>query len=146
MTKRSDFLLGGEDFSKLQAYQLMERSLITVPVSASWDYLARLMTDRGFSCLPVVDGEMHLMGMVHEDDLIKALLEHADVDAVAAQSLMQETPSVSVESGVDEVMGLLENKGYYPIPVVENGKLMGLVARRDVLTAYLHARSEIHSL
>jgi CBS domain-containing protein len=65
MTKRSDFLLGGEDFSKLQVCRLMEQSLITVPVSASWDYLARLMTDRGFSYLPVVDGGMHLMGMVY---------------------------------------------------------------------------------
>ena len=146
MAKRSDFLLGGEDFSNLRACQLMEQSLITVPVSASWYYLSRLMTDRGFSCLPVVNGDMRLMGMVHEDDFIKALLEHTDIDSITAESLMQETLTISGKDSANEVMDLLENKGCHPIPVVENAKLSGLIARRDILTAFLHTRSKTYSL
>lgn len=53
------------------AREVMSRPAVTVSTSTSIAAAARVMVDRGFTALPVVDGDGRLVGIVTEADLIR---------------------------------------------------------------------------
>ncbi len=92
------------------------------------------MTHGGFGDVPVVDKDKTLLGIVTEHDLLKAFVEGNDVEDIIAGNIMNKDPiSVSEESGFSEIVNILVNKHLIRVPVVRNGKLIGIVARRDII-------------
>ncbi|MDX8412244.1 MAG: CBS domain-containing protein [Mariprofundaceae bacterium] len=143
MTKGSDFLLGGVTFRHLRASQVMETDVVVSHAHATWQYMTELMTGRGFASLPVVDDDHRLLGIVREDDLIMAILDGKSLNALSAGDIMlNEPPFASRETPVDALMELMRSTGCNVIPVLDEGRLVGLVTRRDMLTAHLHATAE----
>ena len=53
---------------------VMKRDVITVPPTATIQEAARLMVDERVGCLPVVDAEQRLLGIVTEHDLLSQLV------------------------------------------------------------------------
>jgi CBS domain-containing protein len=49
---------------------------------------------------------------------------------------------VREDSSVDEIIRLLENDHLIRVPVVKDGKLTGIVARRDILFGYIKSTAE----
>jgi CBS domain-containing protein len=63
-----------------------------------------------------------------------------DVKDITAGDIMTKDPiSVSEESGFKEIVNILVKKHLIRLPVVRNGKLVGVVARRDIIFAFLQA-------
>ncbi|USD39785.1 MULTISPECIES: CBS domain-containing protein [Ferrimonas] len=87
---------------------------------------------------PVVDGNHKLVGFVSEQDCLSVLLKssyHCDITATVADCMRDEVLSVSPE---DSVLGLAEIMlGQKPkiYPVVDEGKVVGIIDRSRVLTA-----------
>ena len=103
--------------------------------------LAQAMTEGGFGSVPIVDQDRHLLGIVSEFDLLRALKEEKHLASVKAGDLMTPNPiTVSPETPTMDIIQSLEAKHLIRMPVVnEEGKLVGVVARRDVLQGYLNA-------
>jgi CBS domain-containing protein len=103
--------------------------------------LAQAMTEGGFGSVPIVDQDRHLLGIVSEFDLLRALNEEKHLASVKASDLMTPNPiTVSPETPTMDIIQSLEAKHLIRMPVVnEEGKLLGVVARRDVLQGYLNA-------
>jgi acetoin utilization protein AcuB len=61
------------DLASLQkhVHQIMSRHVVTVTPSTSLQDAAKLMLDRGISCLPVVNAEEHVVGIVTWRDLLR---------------------------------------------------------------------------
>ena len=99
------------------------------------------MTEGGFGSVPIVDQDRHLLGIVSEFDLLRALNEEKHLASVKAGDLMTPNPiTVSPETPTMDIIQSLEAKHLIRMPVVnEEGKLLGVVARRDVLQGYLNA-------
>ena len=104
------------------------------------DVLAALMIE-GFGAVPIVDDTRHLLGIVSEYDLLTALENGRALGELTAGELM--TPfvsSVTPEADVATVIGILQTKYHVRMPVVDDaGRLLGIVARRDILRRYLNA-------
>ena len=103
--------------------------------------LAQAMTEGGFGSVPIVDQNRHLLEIVSEFDLLRALNEEKHLASVKAGDLMTPNPiTVSPETPTMDIIQSLEAKHLIRMPVVnEEGKLVGVVARRDVLQGYLNA-------
>jgi CBS domain-containing protein len=99
------------------------------------------MTEGGFGSVPIVDQNRHLLGIVSEFDLLRALKEEKHLASVKAGDLMTPNPvTVSPETLTMDIIQLLEAKHLIRMPVVNaEGQLVGVVARRDVLQGYLNA-------
>jgi len=143
VTKRSDFLTGEIEFRDLKACQVMESDVISCRNHASWHYMAAIMTQRGFASMLIVDEEKRLLGTVTEDDLLMILLAGKGIEGVKAGEIMTtDLPSVAEDAPVHDIMDLMRTRRVHLIPVVKNEKLLGLVTRRDMITAYLNAMAE----
>jgi CBS domain-containing protein len=62
----------------MRARDLMTTSLFTIPPEAPLEAVAQILSDRGISGAPVVDGAGTLLGMVTEGDLIRRLAAKED--------------------------------------------------------------------
>jgi len=141
--KRADFLMGNVAFRDLQACQVMESDVISCPNRASWHHMATVMTQRGFASMLIVDEENRLLGTVTEDDLLAVLLAGKDIEDVRAGEIMsKDLPTVVEDTPVHAVMDLMQTRRVHLIPVIKSEKLVGLVTRRDMITAYLNSLAE----
>ena len=145
--KRSEFMLGGIDFKVLKASQIMEADVISCQPGNTWRQLASLMTRGGFGDVPVVDKDKTLLGIVTEHDLLNAFVEGKDVKDITAGDIMTKDPiSVSEESGFNEIVNILVKKHLIRLPVIRNGKLVGVVARRDIIFAFIQTSQKPPSI
>ena len=143
MSRRVDFLVGGVDFHTLVAAQFMQSEVVYFTEKSPGEKIAMAMMYGGFGSVPIVDREKTLVGIVSEFDLLKTLQIGKELEQITAGEIMTPSPfSVSEETTVGEIMGILAEKKLIRVPVVdENGILIGIVSRRDILTGYIKARA-----
>ena len=138
--RRSEFMMGGLDFKGLVVAQMMETNVATTNLDSTWHDITRTITEQGFGDVPIVDANNKILGIVTEYDLLKALMESRDIKNTTAKDIMtKNVVCVTEETHVSEIINILETKHFIRLPVVKNGKLVGIVARRDVLLAYINA-------
>ncbi|MFQ5965864.1 MAG: cyclic nucleotide-binding/CBS domain-containing protein [Candidatus Scalinduaceae bacterium] len=138
--RRSEFMLGGEDFKDLKASQLMEADVVACRPENTWKQISDLMSHGGFGDVPIIDNDKTLLGIITEFDLLKVLMEDKDVKNITAGDIMTENVvSVSEATNSVEIINILETKHLVRVPVVRNGILVGVVARRDILFAFLQS-------
>ena len=102
--------------------------------------ISRLMTQRNFGSLPVVEEDRTLVGLVSEYDLLQAMIEGRDLRKIMAIEMMSTHPVTATEDmKLEEVANLFQDRYITRVPVVRNGKLVGVLARRDLLFGYTKA-------
>lgn len=109
---------------------------------------AKKMSELGVGALLVMENE-RIIGIVSERDIIRKLIScHCEVgSATVADIMTTELVTVPPTMTVTEAMQLVTNKRFRHLPVVENGKLMGIVSIGDLTRwAMLAKESEIRSL
>ena len=89
--------------------------------------------------MPIVDENNKLVGIVSEFDLLAALRKGKKLQDVVAGEILTANPvSVTQDTDVVTLMDVLQNNHLIRVPVLDNvGKLIGIVARRDLLRGYL---------
>lgn len=55
------------------------------------------------------------------------------------QAMCSQIRTVSPDASIEEIASLMAEDKYYTLPVVENGKLIGVVGKEDVLRTLTHA-------
>ena len=114
---------------------------------------ARLLAERGFTALPVVDPSGALVGTVSETELLRDrlpqdprwLVHGKPVEArqapadVVAQVMTKPPVTVSPNTDLAEVADLMLEHGVRSVPVVHEGNLAGIVTRRDMLRSITRA-------
>ncbi len=144
--------------TSLRARDLMTTDVVTVPPTTPVIAIARLLSDRGISAVPVVDGEGKVLGIVTEADLIRRLAgaedrpagwlvamfsnptRDADRYARTHGALAEEVMSAGVvavepDTRASAIAHTMEEKGIRRVLVTEGGKLRGIVSRADLLRA-----------
>ena len=96
-----------------------------------------------FGSVPIIDSTQKLVGIVSEFDLLKALRKGSKLAEVLAEDIMTPNPISAIQSmDVPALIDILQNNHLIRVPVVDgNGKLIGIVARRDILRGYLQSGS-----
>jgi CBS domain-containing protein len=131
-----------KDFSSMTVKQVMETSVQSVHPRTKGDVVASLMIE-GFGAVPVVDKHRKLTGIVSEHDLLAAIDDGGSLGALTAGEIMTGNPySVPPETTLGTLVHVLRASDLVRVPVVDAAdRLVGIIARRDVLRAYLSAGS-----
>lgn len=144
----------------------MSRDVVTVGADAPLQEVARVLIDAGVSGLPVVDAEGLVVGVVSEADfLVKGqgaqAVRHRRLERLlgASESTRHQlakvgariageamtAPPVTIEPtrSLQEAANLMAGRQVNRLPVVENGRLVGIVTRADLVRAYLRTDEEV---
>ena len=140
----------------MRAKDVMTVGVITVAPETAIEEVASQLLENGISAVPVVDGEDRLLGIVSEGDLMRraesgterrpswwlhlfsSSQEHAR-DYVKshgrhAQDVMtRSVVSVGEDAPLDEIAATLEKHRIKRVPVVTDGKVVGIVSRANLL-------------
>ncbi len=130
--------LRASKFGQLTVRSVMEKEVQSGMKDSEAKLLASYMME-GFGSVPIIDETSKLVGIVSEFDLLKALRKGKNLEDVRAGDIMTANPiSVTQDTNVLTLMDVLQNNHLIRVPVVDaKGKLIGIVARRDLLRGYL---------
>ncbi len=122
----------------MNAEEIMTQPVVAVTRETTARDVAIQMFLGGFSGLPVAERDGDIVGMVTEFDVIRAIRDGARVETTTVDEIMtKEVISVDVSTPLDEVLEVLETKHILRVPVTEDGKLVGVISRPDLLKAYV---------
>lgn len=142
----------------MRARDIMTTAVITVSDKATVDEAVKKMLDHHVSALPVVDGNGELVGLISEGDLMRRLqdkgrqrrswwlelfggLEGSAQDFIKARShrvsdvMTRDVISVTEDTPVSEIARTLEKRHIKRVPVLRDGKVVGVVSRANLIQA-----------
>ena len=142
----------------MRAMDVMTSEVITVEQNASVQAVAKLLAERGISAVPVVDSENRVIGMVSEGDLLHRTETGTErrrswwLDMMASTNklagdyikshsgkvkdvMTHDVISVTDMTPVADIAVLLETNRIKRVPVMHDGKLVGIVSRANLVRA-----------
>ena len=150
----------------LKVKDIMTTDVITVSPETEILQAAKLLLEGRINGIPVVDETKKLVGILCQSDLIaqqkripipsfftfmdglfstsSAKQMEKQVQKIAAITVGQAmTPNpvfVEPEMGIEVVAGLMVDNGFHTIPVLQEGKLVGIVGKEDILRTLIPKR------
>lgn len=109
------------------AAEIMSSPVYTVSPDTTVEEIAGLLGTRRISAVPVLEESGHVVGMVSEYDVL------ATPGHTAAEVMSRTVISVSADTPVSDIRALLVDRRMGRLPVIDKGKLVGIVSRRDVV-------------
>jgi CBS domain-containing protein len=98
-----------------------------------------------FSGMPVTDSDGRVIGVVTEIDLLKKIREGEDLGKLTAADVMTKGPvTIDITASLDDILKIMIEKNVIRIPVTEEGLLVGVIARRDILRYYFQPEHYKH--
>jgi CBS domain-containing protein len=149
----------------MKAADLMTSFVVTVRPDATIDYAAQLMLQYRISGLPVTDSDGAVLGIVTESDLLRRAetgtekrhtrwvsfligpgrlaQEYVRTHGRKVGEVMTERMfTVTSQTPLADLVALMETKHVKRVPVMDQGRLVGIVSRADVMAALVGLLSE----
>ena len=140
----------------MRASDIMTTKVVTISPDMKVDEIARVLLEKGISAVPVADDTGKVLGIVSEGDLLRrhenqterrhsswlSLFTSSEDEArdyakthgmTAAQVMTGNIISVDEETSVGDIAQLLEKRRIKRVPVIQDGKLVGIVSRANLL-------------
>lgn len=111
----------------MKVREVMTTKVITARENQTKQQVARLLAQHHISGLPVVNEENILVGVVSELDVIGK--EGQRVGEIMTSSVI----SVAADTDIEDVRHILVQERIRRLPVLEEGKLIGIVTRADLV-------------
>jgi len=141
---------------------IMSSHVIAVRLSASYKDMAAMLHEQRISAFPVIDDDNKVIGIVSEADLltkeavngtmpgsVDGILrrhEYTRASALTAAELMTKPPvTIGPDEPVTQAARLMYSRRVKRLPVIsDDGTLIGIVSRADVLSVYSRPDADIH--
>lgn len=145
----------------MQASDIMSINVCSAGPDTLINEIARKLCDRGISAIPIVDRDNRVLGIVSEGDLLRRIelgtmkkpkwtdiflgddnlaRDYVKSHGRTAKDVMTH-PAIVVQEDTDlaEIASLLESRRIKRVPVVRDGKLIGVVSRSDIVRGLIVA-------
>jgi CBS domain-containing protein len=124
----------------MNATDLMSINVVAVKENLAASEISARLFLREFNGVPVIDNNQKVIGIVTAIDILRALREGKSLGNITARDTMTPNPSVvKKDTSIEEIIDIMVEKEIVLVPVVqEDGKLIGVVARLDILRQKLN--------
>jgi CBS-domain-containing membrane protein len=152
----------------LTAKDIMNREVITVRPDTEITKAAGILLEKKINGLPVVDDKGELVGILCQSDLIAqqkkmpipslftfldgliALTSMKQIEKevrkiaaiVVADAMTVDPVTVEPDTGIETVAALMVDNSFHTLPVVEDGRLVGIIGKADILKTLTASPSE----
>ena len=113
--------------------EVMVKKVITVTKDIEMPKLCRLIARKKLSGVPVTDGKGRLVGFISERDIIAAVPKPKFMERTARQIMTRKVKTISPEEPLTNASKVFAAEKYRQLPVVKAGKVVGIIARKDVI-------------
>lgn len=136
-----------QQFGKLLPVKsIMTKEVKTVnPDTLIFDAM-RLLPKYQISGLPVVEEDNTLVGILSEKDVLKILTkDKISYQDTVSQYMTKKVVSFEEDDSAIDVCRFFQKNPRRRVPIVKDGKLIGVVSRRDIISLILEAKSNFAS-
>jgi len=118
----------------------MSRDLLSASADELLAEAAKRMAARGVGAVLVLDGES-LTGILTERDLLKAVAAGLKDDARVADWMTKHPETIDASDSTDHAAALMIHGGFRHLPVLDGGKVAGILSIRDLMRVTLEDSS-----
>lgn len=123
----------------MKAYQLMTREVISVRADTRLDEVARLLQAHRIRSVPVINDDRQVIGLVRGLDIVIHSGDAAAAGMTAADVMKRGVTCVREEEEISDVAWLAARRGLGMLPVLREGRLVGVISRSDLVRLYAAA-------
>ena len=127
----------------LKIKTIMVANPITVRKDTPIREAMQILIDNGITGLPVVDEEEHLLGIVSEKDMLILLYENRPCGGTVADFMTRDVVSFDENDDLVDLCEGLIQASFRRVPILSEGKLVGIVSRTDLIRHILKIRKTL---
>lgn len=118
---------------KKTARDIMTSTVITAKEDMLVTDVLKLLLRWHISGLPIVDDENKLVGIITEHDVLNFALSGQAADTVASEVMTKNVVTYSPDTLAVEIINYFAAHRIRRVPVVVDGKVVGIISRRDIV-------------
>jgi len=116
-----------------RASDAMNREVVCLRPEATVEEAIRILLEREISGAPVVDRAGQLVGIISEFQLLEVLYSPELKSAALGEFMTRDVLTVGEQALLSDVVSLMIAHRIRRVPVVQDGRVVGLLTRRDLL-------------
>lgn len=111
------------------------RDVVTLEPSVSLDTAAKLLAERRIGAVVVLGAGEHVVGILSERDIVRAISERgaAAMQEQVAKVMTRKVATCTLDESIHSIMERMTTGKFRHLPVVEHGKLCGIISIGDVV-------------
>jgi len=116
------------------------RDVLTTQPHRTLNEVVTLLAAKGIGAVVVSDAALSVLGIISERDVIRAIAAHgaAALDDPVSRYMTPKVVTVAEKDTIDHVMATMTNGRFRHAPVVEGGRLAGIVSIGDVVKHHVN--------
>lgn len=113
------------------------RNVLTVPVETTINEVIRILAERRIGAVVVADSFSRILGIVSERDVVRALASTGPdgLGRTVAAIMTTKVTTCADHDTINEVMQRMTEGRFRHLPVVEDGRIAGIISIGDVVKA-----------
>ncbi len=117
------------------------RDVITTPPHRTLREVVAMLAAKGVGAVVVADASMNVLGILSERDVVRVVAHDgaAALDDQVSRHMTPKVATVTRETSIDELMEIMTEGRFRHLPVVEEGRLIGIVSIGDVVKRHISA-------
>jgi len=128
----------------MKAYDIMSTDIEAAKENATISEVGTRLILRSINGIPIIDDDGKVIGILTIIDILRAIKDKKNVDALKANDIMTKNPIV-IEQGTDilEIIDIMDKKGIEMVPVIEaenDNRIIGIVSRKDIIEEKFNER------
>ncbi len=125
----------------LRAKDIMNKDVITIRKHTPIYQSLEIMVKHRITGIPVVEDDMSLEGIISEKDVLHFFHKQEELEEKTVNDFMTQ-PAISFDENESmlDVCNLLAKQIFRRIPITSEGKLVGIISRRDIIEHIIKAK------
>ncbi|MBS3052502.1 MAG: CBS domain-containing protein [Candidatus Aenigmarchaeota archaeon] len=119
----------------MQVKDVMKTQVVIARPDANIREAAKIMTDLDIGCLVVLDKDK-IVGILSETDVLKKIVaQGADPEKTKVEDIMtKDVVTIDMDKNIEDVAEMMVEKKLKRLPVVNDGKLVGIITATDLIS------------
>jgi CBS domain-containing protein len=111
------------------------RSVMTARQDDTIHEIASRLSHRKIGAIVIINGAEQVEGIVSERDIIRLIAEHGGkaLSMPASSAMTRNVVACTSKATIEEIMDIMTNGRFRHLPVIEDGKLAGIISIGDVV-------------
>ena len=123
-----------------KAKEIMKTGVITVKKETGIYETIRILMENNITGLPVVNDDMTLAGIISEKDVLRLLYDMEDKPGNVENFMTKDVITFDLEDSLIYIAESLIKNDFRRVPILEEGKLIGILSRKDIIAYILKLR------